>query len=131
VQIVSTPGWAKAGVFVTPCRTYPPDADLVANFGGHMANHRFAVSGSLKRWQTEVAAPLRKNSTAMFGVMVAFAGPLMKMLKIESGGFHLVGPSSIGKSSIIAASGSVWGGGGPLGFAQSYSATRNFLIGVE
>jgi putative DNA primase/helicase len=51
----------------------------------------------------------------------------MKILRMESGGFHLKGESSMGKSSIIAASGSPWGGGGPLGFAQSYLTTRNAL----
>ncbi|GIX21082.1 MAG: hypothetical protein KatS3mg120_2758 [Erythrobacter sp.] len=54
----------------------------------------------------------------------------MRALALEGGGFHFRGPSSSGKTTLATAAGSVWGGGGPLGFASSWRATGNALEGV-
>jgi putative DNA primase/helicase len=43
---------------------------------------------------------------------------------------HLVGASSSGKSTALIVAGSVWGGGGRNGFAQTWRATGNGLEGV-
>ena len=46
----------------------------------------------------------------MFVLCAAFAGPLLPKLDIEAGGFHLVGCSSVGKTTLLDVAGSVWGG---------------------
>jgi putative DNA primase/helicase len=61
---------------------------------------------------------------------VAFAGPVADLLEDEPGGVHLVGASSTGKSTALLVAGSVWGGGGRNGFAQTWRATGNGLEGV-
>jgi hypothetical protein len=68
----------------------------------------------------------------MFAIICAFAGPLLEILNIGSFGFQLFGPSSIGKTIILIASGSVWGcrvgASSHLGFSENWATT---LEGVE
>jgi hypothetical protein len=66
----------------------------------------------------------------MFSESVGFAGPLADLLDEGSFGFHLDGGSSIGKTAALVAAGSVWGGGGPLGFAYSWRTTDNGAEGM-
>src|SRR5215212_7415825 len=47
-----------------------------------------------------------------------------------SGGFHPKGSSRSGKTVTLRIAGSVWGGGGVLGFARAWRATANGLEGV-
>ena len=64
------------------------------------------------------------------GICVSLAGPLLKLAGIDGGGFHLFGKTSSGKSTLLWAAGSVWGGGGKLGFAHSWRSTDNGLEGT-
>lgn len=50
------------------------------------------------------------------------------MIPQESGGFHFVGPSSIGKSITLKVAASVWGNPGLNGFAKRWRST---LTGLE
>ena len=65
-----------------------------------------------------------------FPKSVGFAGPVADLLDEGSFGFHLDGGSSIGKTAALVAAGSVWGGGGPLGFAYSWRTTDNGAEGM-
>jgi uncharacterized protein (DUF927 family) len=62
---------------------------------------------------------------------MAFAGPLAHLVGGDGGGIHFVGPSSIGKSSLLAAAASIWGRGETRnsGFIKSWRATDNGLEG--
>ena len=51
----------------------------------------------------------------------------MQRCKAESGGFHLVGNSSTGKTTLIEAACSVWGG---PAFKRSWRATANGIEGA-
>jgi uncharacterized protein (DUF927 family) len=51
----------------------------------------------------------------VLAISAAFAGPLLNLIDAESGGFHLRGASSIGKTTALVLAGSVWGGGGVKG----------------
>ncbi len=90
----------------------------------------FAVAGTLREWQEHVAALARGNALPMFAIMAAFAGPLLRLTQSESGGFQFVTETSNGKSSCAIAAGSVWGGGGPNGFADTFLTTANSLDDV-
>ena len=61
---------------------------------------------------------------------LAFSGPLFDLLEAEPVGAHLKAASSTGKSTAALTAGSVWGGGGRNGFAQSWRATGNGLEGT-
>src|SRR5262249_16549113 len=77
-----------------------------------------------------VAAPAAGNTRLIFPLSVGFAGPIVDLLEGESFGFNLTGASSVGKSTALIVAGSIWGGGGPLGFAYSWRLTDNGAEGV-
>jgi len=67
------------------------------------------VAGSLADWQKNVAALCVGNDMLVLAVSVAFAAPTLHLLEEPSGGFHLVGESSLGKTTALAVGASVWG----------------------
>ena len=69
----------------------------------------YVISGSLKDWQNNVAKYAAGNSRLCLALGVAFAAPLLSPLRVESGGFHICGDSSIGKTTAVNLSLSVWG----------------------
>jgi uncharacterized protein (DUF927 family) len=58
----------------------------------------------------------------VFAIATAFTGNLIHLTSstVDSGGFHLYGDSSIGKSITLALAASVWGRGGKVDNPQSY-----------
>src|SRR5215213_7387147 len=63
-------------------------------------------------------------------VATAFAGPLLRIVEQEGGGFHLYGDSSIGKTAAAATAASVWGPGCSPGFMCPWRATANAIEGA-
>jgi uncharacterized protein (DUF927 family) len=63
----------------------------------------------------------------MFTLCAAFAPVLLDLLREESGGFHLVGASSTGKTTALRVAASVWGGDH---FILSWRSTVNGLEAV-
>jgi uncharacterized protein (DUF927 family) len=66
----------------------------------------------------------------MLAVSVAFAAPLLALVDEEGGGIHFRGISSIGKSTVLLAAGSVWGGGERPSYMQRWRATANGLEAI-
>lgn len=67
--------------------------------------------GSLRDWQRHVADPCVGNPMLMFSVMLGLAGPLLKLCQEQSGGFHLYGVTTAGKTTAAQLAASVWGCG--------------------
>ncbi len=65
--------------------------------------------GKLKDWQEKVAQPCLGNPMLMFSVMLGLAGPLLKLCQEQSGGFHLYGVTTAGKTTAAQMAASVWG----------------------
>ncbi len=131
LPLVTRAGWLDEShaAYVTPFGRLRPAlaCDAVVDPARMLPRER-ARSGTLKEWKLYVAAPLRGNATAMLMVMAALAGPVLSLMGEEPFGFHLVGMSSIGKSTILLVACSVWGGGsGKLGFGRSWLTTANGL----
>lgn len=126
VRLVKRAGWHETA-FVLPNRTIGAIGEQVV-YDGRAEAARYASSGSLQGWIDQVARPASGNSRLVMAISAAFAGPLNDLLKGEGGGLHLVGGSSLGKSTALVAAGSVWGGGSRAGFCQTWRATDN---GVE
>jgi uncharacterized protein (DUF927 family) len=93
-------------------------------------DHAFRTSGTLEEWKSGVAHYAVGNSRLAFGLSAAFAAPLLHVAGAESGGIHLRGPSSIGKTTKLHVAGSVWGGGGLTGYIRQWRATDNGLEAV-
>lgn len=65
--------------------------------------------GTLADWREKIGCFCVGNSRLLLAVSISFAGPLLEPLNRESGGFHLVGPSSSGKTTLLAVAASVLG----------------------
>ncbi|MCY1400897.1 hypothetical protein D9M71_160010 [compost metagenome] len=84
-------------------------------------------AGSLEQWQQQIGALCVGNHRLAFMVCVAFAGPLLHLLGMESGGFHLYGDSSGGKTTHLQVAASVYGG--PR-LVRSWRSTDNALESI-
>jgi uncharacterized protein (DUF927 family) len=124
---VSRVGW-YGDSFVLPTETIGPNgAEQVIFQTQHEGENLFNVSGPLAEWRESVAARCAGNSRLVLSVSCGVAGPVLALLAMESGGIHLVGATSTGKSTALAVCGSVLGGGGRNGFVQTWNATANGL----
>ena len=122
-QSVKTIGWAPPPKsFILPNETLGNHTHVW--FAGHCKPSLYAKSGTLEDWKTNVAKPCENNGFLLLGVSTAFAGPLLELLNIPGLGFHLYGDSSSGKTTVLAASCSVWGSPDLL---LSWSTTINGL----
>lgn len=124
--LTSSTGWTR-GSFVLPKQTIAaPGADPV-HLRSRITGVHYAEKGTLEGWKTAIATAAIGNPLLMFALSLGFTPPLMRELRIEGGMFHLRGPSSCGKTTLAKAAGSIWGGGGPLGFAQTWRGTSNAI----
>ena len=123
-------GWLDASRFVLPHTVIAPPGAEPVHFDGAASALHYRQKGSLEGWQRSITALASGNRLLIFAISLAFVGPIMRALDMEGGGFHFRGASSTGKTSLGWAAGSVYGGGGSLGFASSWRATGNALEGV-
>ena len=126
---VDTVGWHDR-VFVLPDAAFGMNDGSEVVFRGGRGTHSFRVSGTLEEWQQNVAIHAVGNSRLMLALCASMAAPLIHMVGGESGGVHIAGPSSTGKSTALYLAGSFWSGGGVRGSLQSWRATDNALESV-
>ena len=81
----------------------------------------------MEDWRNNIGKYCSGNSRLIFAVSTAFAGALLYKSGLESGGFHFVGGSSCGKSTILRVAASVWGG---ENYLRTWRATDNGLEGI-
>jgi len=85
----------------------------------------FTRRGTLAQWQERVGRYCEGNSRLLFATAAALAGPVLAWVPgMESGGFHLRGDSSCGKTTALRVAASVWGG---REYLQRWRATDNGL----
>jgi uncharacterized protein (DUF927 family) len=134
-RVVSRLGWhdTPAGrVFVLPHTTLGTrgEHEVILQTERPDAIPPLRQAGTLNDWQSEIAARAVGNSRLAFAIAASLAAPLLGLLDCEGGGFHLRGPSSVGKSTALHVAGSVWGGGGLRGWVRSWRTTDNALEAV-
>jgi uncharacterized protein (DUF927 family) len=91
--------------------------------------HFFRESGSLEDWRENVAKLCSKNNLPIFALSSAFASVLLRPLGLEGGGFHFVGRSSIGKTTLLHLAGSVFGGS-ENGYIRNWRNTGNAVESI-
>ena len=104
-------GWHD-DTFVLPRQVFGPETfgDEVLFQHQHARDiPKFEQAGTMDGWRAEVAAPALGNDRLILALATAFAGPLVRLIGEESGGLHLFGPSSTGKTTALRCACSVWG----------------------
>lgn len=121
-------GWL-GGAYVLPDQVIgtADGGEEVVFQGKAAAEAAHATAGTLDDWRQTVAALAAGNSRLVFSISASLAGPLLHVLGGESGGFHLRGRSSSGKSTALHVGASVWGG---PDFVRPWRATPSGLEGV-
>ena len=119
-------GWCGDS-FVLPDAVIGDKALSVVFQSGERGRDEYTISGTLAGWQSGVATRAVGNPLLILALSAAFAGPLLSPCNAESGGLHFVGDSSTGKTSIIDAACSTWGG---PNYRRSWRATSNGLEGA-
>ena len=130
VQCALQTGWVASTAFkafVLPDVAIGPKAIDVTYQSGERGAEEYTVAGTLRGWQSGVAALAVGNPLLALALSAAFAGPVLARCNAESGGIHLIGDSSTGKTTAIEAACSVWGG---PNFKRSWRATSNGLEGT-
>ena len=134
----SNTGWVQDEkghhIFVRPDVTLAPSNmpnTRQYRFEGGSEMSGLRVSGSVKEWQRHIAAPLEKNSNVALALATFFATPLLRYTSEQVGGWHIYGPSSIGKTLVGAIGQSIYGM--PLGvgtggvFGRTWQSTATGL----
>jgi putative DNA primase/helicase len=133
-RAVTRIGWHiedKTAVFVLPDATYGEAlTEQVLWQAETRATTAYHVAGTVKDWHGSVARRCIGNSRLVCAVSSAFSPPLLALASEENGGFHFVGSSRTGKTTILRAAASVWGGGGINGYLRSWRATSNGLESI-
>ncbi len=127
ITCVERTGW-HGRAYVLPQGSIGPDADgVILQTTGYAASD-FVERGTLGEWQQGVAAVAVGNSRLCFALSLAFAAPLLSLVGMEGGGFHLKGESTDGKTTIMKAAASVYGN--PDRYSQTWRATGNAIEGI-
>ena len=119
-------GWCGDS-FVLPDAVIGPKSDAVIFQSGERGHEEHTQAGTLSGWREGIAAKAVGNPLLMLAISASFAGPLLHRRNSEGGGFHVVGDSSTGKTTLIEAACATWGGSG---FKRSWRSTANGMEGA-
>jgi putative DNA primase/helicase len=119
-------GWHD-GIFVLPDVSYGGGRQMLFQPRSYDSQQPYRTCGSLDGWREEVALRCIGNSRPILVVSLAFVGPLLEIIKAESGGIHLFGTSSSGKTTLLIICGSVLG----IDSVRRWRATANGLEAIS
>lgn len=126
-ECVDKVGWHD-DAYVLPDKTYNSGNQLIVYQPDKPSEIIYRQKGSLEQWRNSLSKPLAEQSRIAFAICCAFAGQLLDLVGAESGGFHIVGGSSMGKSIGLKVAGSVWGN--PDNYIKRWRVTDNGLESV-
>lgn len=125
IRCVHRVGWHD-GVFVLPDATIgEASTEQVVLQSAHHAR-MYRQGGTIDGWR-ELAALAKGNSRLTFALCASFAGTLLRLAGLESGGFNFMGGSSTGKSTALHLAASVWDG---PHYVRSWRTTDNAAEGL-
>lgn len=124
-RCVTRTGW-HGGAFVFPDRTIGAANERVI-FQAESIMRTYSQSGTLDDWKAGVARFCVGNSRLLLSVSAAFASMMLEYSGQESGGLNFVAESSSGKTTVLRAACSVFGG---KEYMQRWRATANGLEGL-
>ncbi|MFN4352486.1 MAG: DUF927 domain-containing protein [Hylemonella sp.] len=119
-------GW-HGRAFVLPKETIGGEAERIVFQTDTAMENTFRTKGTAEQWRQHVGSLCAGNSRLVFAVACALAGPLLRPAGVESGGFHLRGDSSSGKTTALKVAASVYGG---PSYLQRWRTTDNALEAI-
>lgn len=119
-------GW-HGRAFVLPHETIGDDAERIVFQSESQMENTFRIKRDAADWRDRIGALCVGNSRLVFAVACAFAGPLLRPAGMESGGFHIRGDSSSGKTTALRLAASVYGG---PSYMQRWRTTDNALEAI-
>jgi putative DNA primase/helicase len=122
--ITDSSGWVDKS-FVLPHKTHG-DKNLRFRDVDPSPDVMTETKGSVEEWNQHIGSKCQSNSRMTFVVGMAFAAPLLSLVEMESGGLHLIGNTSEGKSTLLKVANSVTGGKE----VQSWRSTANGLEAI-
>ncbi|CAJ0719302.1 DUF927 domain-containing protein [Ralstonia mannitolilytica] len=126
-RCVERMGWHGA-TYVTAGESIGDNGEIIVFQNASAVEPALAQAGTVEDWRQSVSALASGNTRMVFALSVAFAGPLAEVTGEDSGGFHLRGGSSSGKTTALKAAASVWGE--PSAYVRMWRATTNGLEGL-
>lgn len=121
-------GWHRTtsggAAYVLPGETIGGDRERIVHQTEAPTERTFSTRGDVAAWRDRLGALCIGNSRLVFTVACAFAGPLMRPGGVDSGGFHLRGASSSGKTTALRVAASV---NGARDYMQRWRTTDNAL----
>ena len=110
-----------------PKETIGDEAERIVFQTDNAVENTFRTRGTPDQWRERVGALCAGNTRLVFAVACAFAGPLLRVVGMESGGFHMRGDSSSGKTTALKVAASVYGG---PSYLQRWRTTDNALEAI-
>lgn len=126
VTCVEKTGW-YGGSYVLNGEVIGGEAGSVIFQAARSSKNDFRVSGDTREWMEHVGRYCAGNSRLVFCVSLAFAAPLLTLLGMGGGGYHLKGESTDGKTTTMKVAASVCGG---PDYWKTWRATGNALEGI-
>jgi putative DNA primase/helicase len=121
--VTNSSGWVGKS-FVLPHKTYG-DPNLKFRDVDPSPDSITEIKGTRQGWKDNIASRCAGNSRLILALGASFAAPLLPIGDVESGGFHLVGATSQGKTTILSVAASVTG----IKAVSSWRTTDNALEG--
>lgn len=125
-RLVTRLGW-HGDAYLVPDRQIGASTEYLHFYEAGAQLPPITQVGTLEQWQQQIGTLCVGNNRLTFVVCVAFAGAVLHLLGHESGGFHLYGDSSRGKTTHLQVAASVWGG--PR-LVRSWRSTDNALESI-
>ncbi|PTR17199.1 putative DNA primase/helicase [Nitrosospira sp. Nsp2] len=119
-------GWCEDS-FILPDTVIGPKSSDVIFQSGEIGHDEHTTAGTLEGWQQDISSRAVGNPLLLQALSAAFAGPMLALCNAEGGGLHFVGDSSTGKTTLLEAACSVWGG---PNYRRSWRATANGMEGA-
>jgi len=126
VTCVNRTGW-HGGVYVLQDEVIGRDARSVILQTSSVQGRDFRVNGTSQEWREHIGRYCSGNARLAFSVSLAFAAPLLQLVGMSGGGYHLKGESTDGKTTTMKVAASVCGG---TDFWHTWRATGNALEGT-
>ena len=130
LTLVYSTGWHT----IDGSRVFALPNEIIGDAGGRViyeANEQkrseYAAKGTLGEWRQAVSVPAGAHALPTLGDFRRLRRAILHPAAQESGGIHLFGNSSTGKTTLLKLAASVWGEGG---LVHSWRATANGLEGV-